>query len=111
MKNKPINFREIVNYLLGKKYEVDNQKFRQLLYQYFTCMNDYYDVINTITNIKAYIHKDEKILYVETHRPGLFIGKAGEQINEIQKYIQDTLGYDITIDLRESRLWIGLYNS
>lgn len=89
------------------KYEIDNKKYRRIINQHFRNTNyEYYD---TITNIKAFRTKDKIIVEIETHRPGILIGKAGIYFKELKNYLKDESLEDVELHIKECRLWMDLY--
>ena len=87
--------------------EIDSQMYRRLMYQYFR-MNEWnYAVF--ITYVKVFKQKDEITIEIETHLPGLLIGKAGKFIDGLQKFIEEETKESIKFILKECKLWYSLY--
>tara|TARA_B110001452_G_scaffold42572_1_gene32639 strand:- start:17 stop:361 length:345 start_codon:yes stop_codon:yes gene_type:complete len=93
--------------VLGWKYEVESKKYREISYQYFNWKDWGYET--SITQIKTFKKKDKTIVQIETHRPGLLIGKAGVFIDGLKQYLKEELNENIEIDLRECKMWHRLY--
>ena len=53
---------------------------------------------------------DFVVVSIETHRPGLIIGKGGETIGELTEWLTDDLEKEVKIHLTESKLWNDIYS-
>lgn len=93
--------------ILGLKYEIDSKKYRRVIHQYFYWKEWGYET--SITQIKAFKKKNKVTVMIETHRPGLLIGKAGVFIDGLKKHLNKELNENIDIDLKECKLWHRLY--
>lgn len=118
MKNKKIfeklhkfnnDFHTLLARVFGLKHEIDNKKYRRAIYNYLT-FNDAKELCISTTYIKAFKHKENIIVEIETHRPGLLIGKGGSFINELKIFIEEKTNQKISIELRESKLWMNMYD-
>ena len=70
----------------------------------------YSNIPTTITDLKiTSITPGDITLQITTHRPGLIIGKAGKDFNELSKYLNKMMKKKVIIDLRESDLWKRIY--
>jgi len=70
----------------------------------------YSNIPTTITDLKiTSITPTEITLQITTHRPGLIIGKAGKDINELSEYLNRMMDKKVIIDLKESDLWKRIY--
>ena len=87
--------------------EIDNQLYRKLMYQYFR--KNKWNYTTSITYVKVFKQKDETIIEIELHRPGLLIGKAGRFMDGLQKFIEEETNENIKLRIKECKLWIGLY--
>ncbi|MEK6829097.1 MAG: KH domain-containing protein [Nanoarchaeota archaeon] len=94
--------------LFGWKYEVDNQLARRVMYRHFYATEWGYET--SITQVKVFREKGKLIVMIETHRPGLLIGKAGHYIDSLKKELEEEFKEEIKIDLKECKLWHNLYN-
>lgn len=93
--------------VLGWKHEVESKKYRKTIYQYFSWKDWGYET--SITQIKTFKEKDKVTVMIETHRPGVLIGKAGVFIDGLKEHLNKELKENIEIDLRECKLWHKLY--
>lgn len=93
--------------VLRLKHEVESKKYRKTISQYFYLKEWGYET--TITQIKTFKKKDKTIVQIETHRPGLLIGKAGVFIDGLKQHLIEELKENIEIDLRECKMWHKLY--
>ena len=116
MKNKTLNYlhtkaffilRVMVRYF-GFKIKVDSKLVRRSMNGYF-----YYHEWNyqtSITKVETFETKKGLEILIETHRPGLLIGKAGHFIDGMTERLKEDLKRnDIKINLQECRLWLRLY--
>lgn len=94
--------------ILGCKYEVESKPYRKIIYQYFNYKEWSYE--EHLTYVKTFKKSKKTIIEIETHRPGLLIGKAGTFINGLKQHIIDETKENIEIDLRECQMWHKLYS-
>lgn len=94
-------------YSLDLKYEVESKPYRKIIYQYFRWKDWNYET--TITYVKTFKKGDTTIIEIETHRPGLLIGKAGVFIDGLQQELWERTKENIKIDLKECKLWHNLF--
>lgn len=95
---------------LGYKVKVDNLKVRRAMDSYFYHHEWKYET--TITKIETFETKKGLEILIETHRPGILIGKAGSFIDGLKKWIQDDIKReDIFINLKECKMWHQLYKN
>lgn len=87
--------------------EIDSQLYRRLMYQYFR-MN-LWNYETTITSVKVFKEKDKLTIEIESHRPGLLIGKAGRFIVGLQTFIEEETKENIHFSIKECKLWCRLY--
>lgn len=88
--------------------KIDNVEVRRILRYYFHECDWPYQT--TITKVETFKTSKGLLIEIETHRPGLLIGKGGEFIDGLEKYLKKALHRtDITINLIESKLWYNLY--
>ena len=114
MKNKILNYLSTNPYFLwfvryfDFKIKVDSKKVRRSMYSYF-----YYhewDYTLTLTNVEVFESKSGISVLIETHKPGVLIGKAGSFIEGLKEWLKHDLNRtDIEINIRESKLWLELY--
>lgn len=93
--------------LFGWKYEIESKPYRKLIYQYFNYEEWSYET--SITYVKAFKKENKIIIEIETHRPGMLIGKSGVFINGLRKYLEEETKENVEIDLRECKMWHKLY--
>lgn len=91
-----------------KLKKVDTKQFRREIYHYFRRTEWGYET--TITNIKVYQTMKNVVVEIETHRPGILIGKAGHYINGLTKWLQEEIDPTVKVDIKECKLWHNLYN-
>jgi len=111
MKTKFFNLIKIAYYailsFLNLKFKIDSKKVRRTMYQFFNIEDwSYY---TSITKIDVYKEKKRLLIIVETHRPGLLIGKGGSTINALIDRLKEELKTDVKISIRECKLWSNLY--
>lgn len=91
----------------GTRYEVSTKPARNVMRRFF--QKHEWPHAFTITNIQVfYKGKNTLEVQVETHRPGLLIGKGGHFINKLTKVLQEELGYDVNVNLKECKLWSNI---
>lgn len=95
--------------MFGWIYEIESKKYRRSMSTYFYHTQHAYET--NITSVRSFKKKDKTILRIETHRPGLLIGKAGVFIDGLRQHLIDDLKEDIEIDLQECKLWHKLYSN
>lgn len=94
--------------LFNLKYETDSKIYRKYMYQYFRYKDWAYET--SITQVKVFKHKNNTIIQIETHRPGVLIGKAGVFIDGLRNYLQEKCNdQTIKISLIECNLWNKIY--
>jgi ribosomal protein S3 len=64
---------------------------------------------NTITQVKVFSGKPGLTVQIETHMPGVLIGKGGCFIDGLKVYLSEELNTPVNIDLKECMLWRKLY--
>ena len=93
--------------LKGVKIEIDNTKYVRAILNFFNITE--YSYKESITYIKAYEtnggNDDSIELEIETHYPGILIGKAGRYINKLTDYLNTKFEEKIKINLKECTLW------
>lgn len=94
--------------LLKRDKKIDTVKYRRLMLQFFDIRE--WGAKNTITRIEATKLKSGKInVEIETHQPGILIGKGGNFIDGLEKFLRDESGEDIKILIKECKMWHKLY--
>lgn len=58
-----------------------------------------------ITSIDFKFNKSDTIMIITLDRPGLLIGKGGEQFNILQKYLSVYNDVPVKIEIIESKMW------
>jgi len=88
--------------------EVNDVKYRREIYQYFRWKEWGYET--TITSVRVFKDEKQTTIEIETHRPGILIGKAGHFINGLEEHLAEEFKEEnIKIDLRECKMWYNLY--
>jgi len=87
--------------------EIGSQLYRRLMYQYFRL--NYWNYTTQITQVKTFRQNNQVIVEIESHRPGLLIGKGGRFMDGLQKFIEEETNENIKLRIKECKLWIGLY--
>lgn len=86
----------------GKK--INRQPYLKFIRLYFD-VNDMSHALTTITDVEVKKTDKKTIITIETHRPGIIIGKMGRTIDGLSKYLKVHINEDIQINLKESKLW------
>lgn len=102
------SFYTLLACIFGLKHEIKTKKYRKEIYQYFNRKEWNYET--SITKIKAFKKKDKITVMIETHRPGLLIGKAGAFIDGLKQHLNKELNENIEIRLEECKIWHKLYS-
>src|SRR4051812_47127839 len=93
------------------KTEIDSKLYRKALSTYPYINDTSSEYLYNICSVKAFQIEDNKVLVeIETHRPGILIGKKGENINGIKEYMSEKSGNEIEIFIKESELFQNLYD-
>lgn len=87
--------------------QLDTRKYRREMYAYFRLTEWGYET--TITKVNIYQTMNNIVVEVETHRPGILIGKAGHYIDKLTEYLQEEIDPTIKIHIKECELWHKLY--
>ena len=87
--------------------KVDNLLYRRLMDQYFRYHE--WNYATSITYVKTFREKNELIIEIETHYPGILIGKGGRFIDGLKTYIEEEIKESIKLVLKECTLWRKLY--
>jgi predicted metal-dependent RNase len=87
---------------------------KRTIYQHFSSPDSYGIHVLGITNIEAKIVDESKDPFkyevsVTLERPGLFIGRAGSTILDLESQLIDALEGEVKILIHESTLWRDLY--
>lgn len=116
MKNKTLKYlhikacfilRAMVCYF-GFKIKVDSKLVRRSMKGYFYYHDWNYETL--ITKVETFETKKGLEILIETHRPGLLIGKAGRFIDGMTEQLKkDLKRTNIKINLQECKLWMNLY--
>jgi ribosomal protein S3 len=97
--------------LFSKEKEIDNREFRRAIYHFSRWFSEKIN-IHYIVNVKTIKTKNQIKVIIETHFPGLLIGKKGEVIKLLEAFIQEDVGIKkgiIIVEVVESKLWMNLY--
>lgn len=96
--------------LLGMEYEIDSKIFKRALTSYpYSATESTGSYIRHITNVQAFQTGDKVRVLIESHHPGILIGKAGKQIGEIKEYMERMSKKTVTIDIRETEIFLNIY--
>ena len=98
--------------LLGLKHEIDSKMYRKHMSNYFRYNEWGYET--SITYVKVFKQRSDVIIEIETHRPGLLIGKAGHFIDGLKEHLEEetwkfNVIQNIKIKVKECKLWHNLY--
>lgn len=89
------------------RIKIDSREVRRHMYLFFRYKEWGYET--TITKVDAYMSKNKILVVIETHRPGVLIGKAGSFIDALRNNLQERLKYDVEIRIEECKLWHKLF--
>lgn len=87
---------------------LDTKKYRREMYSFFKSKG--WSHCTTITKVSVFKEGSSIMVEVETHRPGILIGKAGKFVTALAAHLRKSLEEDITVNVTECRLWYKLYN-
>lgn len=109
MKNIKVFIRKmyhLILYIFNIKYKINSSKVRRniLLYATYTNPTNKY-FIDSMTNIKVYKKRRMYLIYLESHYPGIVIGKEGKYIFGLEKFLKQELKSNIEIIILQSYLW------
>ena len=94
------------------RFKINSKKYRREIYRFFTFQQES-DYCTMITNVTAYKQIDIlgnfTVIKIETYMPGLIIGKRGELIDRLTKFIENEVGHQVKIKLEECKLWTKLW--
>ena len=62
-----------------------------------------------ITNVAIKLGKEEHTLTVTLERPGVLIGRAGSNIDALQKRLTKDLKHPVKVLIIEDKQWLGIY--
>lgn len=97
--------------MIGFTIKVDNKEVRKLIYDYYFIINEYTNILSYVTKVEVSKSKKGVTILIESHRPGLLIGKGGKDINGFKEFlIKELKRNDVSIDLKECKLWYKLYS-
>ena len=98
--------------ILGFTIKVDSKQVRRLIYDYYYNIKEFTALPNYVTKVEVTESKTKGMsILIETHRPGLIIGKGGRDIDGFKEYVCKELNRtDVHIDLKECKLWYKLYS-
>jgi len=105
------NFKKVLFLILRlflKKEIICNKEVRKHIRGYFYYHEWSYE--HTITKIETFETSKGLVIVIESHRPGLLIGRAGSFIDGLNIWLTDKLNRtDIELDVKECKLWQNLY--
>lgn len=91
----------------GLKYEVDSKKYRKQMYLYFR--HHRWQRYDTITSVKVFKKNTKTYIEIESYQPGILIGKAGQFINGLKKWLSDEFNEDIVTKIEETNIWKDIF--
>lgn len=96
--------------ILGMEYEIDSKIYKRALASYpYGSTESTGSYISHITNVQAFQKGNQVRVLVESHHPGILIGKAGKQIGEIKEYMERLSEKIVSIDIRQTEIFSNLY--
>lgn len=90
-------------------HRIDGKIFKRALLQYPYNSESSGSYIRNITKVEAIQTGGKVKVYIESHSPGVFIGKAGKQIKEIEELMSRMSNLEVEIDIKETELFQHLY--
>ena len=116
---KNLTFKNRIRKLFGMKYDGDTVYVRRLLAmlpvmdKYSIGENNPDPFLHHITDVKVSYQGQLMMVDINTHRPGLMIGKKGWNFNAIQKFLQEDSDIQssslvVKLNLEECKLWHDL---
>jgi len=105
IKRFPKVFKRIINH----RIEIDSKIYRREIYHYLVWDDDQYDLIFTISSIKAFKCGDKIIVEITTSRPGLLIGERGKNIDALCDFLKERLKQDVELKLKENKVFMDIY--
>ena len=95
---------------LGMEYRIDNLVFRKALREYpYNNENATGSYLYNITNVDAFQKGNKVRVVIVTHSVGVLIGRKGKQIEELTSLMSQMTGKEVSIDLKESKIFSNLY--
>ena len=98
-----------VRYLFGMRYYVSSKKYKKAIAEYYCYEREEsgYRIIQEILDIVVTKQRNrDTIVLIFTPRPGILIGKAGQEIDSLKKHlIQEFPKESIRISLEEKQIW------
>ena len=73
---------------LNVEYDLNSKPFRKLIYQYWW-NNDMSHLLKTTVNVRVYVKGIYTYVEIETHTPGMIIGRGGKNIDGLKDFIID----------------------
>ena len=64
----------------------------------------------TISKVVVFKQGDKVTVKIETHRPGILIGKGGVFIDGLIQRMKEETKQDIDISIKENLIWYSLYS-
>jgi len=91
------------------KHELkDTHAYRRAMYRYLH-VRHVWPYMGSISSVRVIKCLNKITLIIETHRPGLLIGKGGYFIDGLQKFVEEDLNQKIHIRIEENQVWHNLY--
>lgn len=96
----------LILYLLGKRILIDNTLVRKVIRDYAWDKYENSKLLEYIHEVKVYQTREKYDVYLTTFKPGIIIGKGGNEIDSIKNKIKYELNmYNLEIHIVENKLW------
>ena len=90
--------------LLGIEHEIDSKPFRKIMR-----VHGGSGLLN-ITDVKVTKRGSYITVHITTHLPGILIGKAGKNIEELRNWFGDFTNSEVRINIIESEMFSNFWN-
>jgi len=87
--------------------QIDSKKIRRSMKAFFIKEDWGYE--NTITKVEVFEKENELEVLIETHCPGILIGRMGRTIDALKEWLEKEEEKVIKINLQENLMWCDLY--
>lgn len=107
-KFKKISIMHLLCNIFAIKVKVDSKQVRRIMNRFFHYNDWKYQY--TITKVSVYETKNTLFVNIESHRPGLLIGKGGRTIDSLREWLEEEFKKEVKIRIEECQLWNKLYS-